>query len=167
MYFQKLPPACELKERFVYLKDEGKLIYKIGTGRHKAGARAGSATRKGYRQVGISGKVYSEHRVIWCMVTGEDPGELTIDHVNEIKDDNRLENLRLATHSEQSTYWLKNHGTKLDYNPACKYYYKNKRSGKWEVIIRINGKPKFCGVFKTEEEAQRQVQKEIKKNPRC
>lgn len=171
MHHKKLPIASDLNERFLYSESNGELTYRTDSGyRIKAGMRAGSIKRNGYRQVSINGKVYAEHRLIWRMVTGQDPGELTVDHINEIKDDNRFDNLRLATEKEQARYWIKNHSQKWrqknSYSPRCRYYYKDRRNT-WQVIMRIDGKTKYCGTFLTEQEAQRQVEIEKLKNPRC
>lgn len=53
------------------------------------------------------------HRIIWCLVTGEDPGVFEIDHENNIKNDNRWTNLRLATHdhNNQNTNIQKNNSS--------------------------------------------------------
>lgn len=40
------------------------------------------------------------HRLVWETFIGLIPSNLQIDHINRVRDDNRLENLRLATHSE-------------------------------------------------------------------
>lgn len=39
----------------------------------------------------------SEHRVIWVYVNGPIPAGLVVDHINEVKSDNRIENLQLVT----------------------------------------------------------------------
>lgn len=43
---------------------------------------------------------YLRHRVIWFYFNGEIPEGYEIDHINGIKNDNRLENLRCVTHTE-------------------------------------------------------------------
>lgn len=63
-------------------------------------SRAGSSHKSsGYRQVYFMGKTYPEHRLIWFWVYGEYP-EHEIDHINHIRDDNRLCNLRQVTHAQ-------------------------------------------------------------------
>ena len=68
-----------------------------------AGKPAGRKTNKGYWQVCISGRVIMAHRLVWFLKTGIDPAQynVTIDHVNRDPSDNNIENLRLATDSEQ------------------------------------------------------------------
>lgn len=62
----------------------------------EAGARAGWGHHKGYRGITINGKNYSEHRLIWYWMTGENP-LLEVDHVDGDRANNRWSNLRLAT----------------------------------------------------------------------
>ena len=47
-------------------------------------------------------KLYQAGRVAWFLHTGEDPGEMMVDHINRQKDDNRFENLRLFTRQQNS-----------------------------------------------------------------
>ena len=53
----------------------------------------------GYRVLSIKGRKFYVHRVIWKMMTGEDP-PFFIDHINGIPNDNRGANLRTATPRE-------------------------------------------------------------------
>lgn len=60
----------------------------------------GSLLANGYRQVVFSKQFYKAHRIVWALHYG-DPGPHLIDHVNGDKNDNRIENLRLADNAEQ------------------------------------------------------------------
>ncbi|MFH7191449.1 HNH endonuclease signature motif containing protein, partial [Klebsiella pneumoniae] len=46
------------------------------------------------------GSVYKAHRFVWCMHNGDIPKEMSIDHINHDRSDNRIENLRLVTQAE-------------------------------------------------------------------
>ncbi|MGH6866844.1 MAG: HNH endonuclease [Methyloceanibacter sp.] len=88
-----------------YDPETGELTWKVDRAHNaRAGQRAGAccfarrAYRRGYRKVGIDGRQYLEH-VAWLIVNGDWPAE-QIDHKNGDPLDNRLANLRLATHSE-------------------------------------------------------------------
>lgn len=81
----------ELTGHVTWIKKPSKNIY-IGT-------RAGYDTDTGYRIVTFKGKKIPEHRLIWCLVYGAFPKH-EIDHINQIRDDNRLANLREVTRSE-------------------------------------------------------------------
>ena len=78
---------------------DGKLFNKVFRQNNaRKGDRAGSLAPSGYRLVWI-GKPKREHRVIWEMHNGKIAKGLQIDHINRIKDDNRIENLRVVTGS--------------------------------------------------------------------
>lgn len=64
-------------------------------------SRAGTDTPTGYRVVTFMGSKIPEHRLIWCMVHGEFPKH-EIDHINQLRDDNRICNLREVTRSENT-----------------------------------------------------------------
>ena len=91
-----------LHELFEY--KNGNLIYKISTAKCiKIGEVAGNINTNGYRRIVINKKVYQAHRLIWMFHNGDIETGLQIDHINQIKDDNRIENLRLATRSQNKS----------------------------------------------------------------
>ena len=83
------------------------------------------------------------------MMTGEDPASLDIDHINRNTSDNRWENLRLATRSENK---FNNGGYKRSKSGVKGVTFDKSRSA-WRVYRRCDGKNKFLGTFQTEAEA--------------
>lgn len=90
---------------------------------------------------------YSAHRLIWRMVTGDDPAELSVDHINRNPFDNRWSNLRLADHSLQNRN-KRAHGVSA-YKGVCYC----KAAKKWQAVAYVEGKAVFLGRFEKEEEA--------------
>lgn len=88
-----------LKEYLSYSPESGEFTWiKRPSNRVRVGCRAGTAsTDRGHRQIRLLGTIYKEHRLAWLYVHGEWPCE-EIDHINQDPSDNRLENLRLASH---------------------------------------------------------------------
>lgn len=61
---------------------------------------SGSLDRDGYLIIKVKGKQYKAHRIVWLLHHGDFPnGE--IDHINRIRTDNRIENLREADRALQ------------------------------------------------------------------
>ena len=54
---------------------------------------------RGYRYIRIDGQLYAAHRLAWLYIHGRWPVD-QIDHINGIRDDNRLVNLREATNGQ-------------------------------------------------------------------
>lgn len=63
-----------------------------------AGKSAGCYSN-GYRVVSVNKKLQLAHRVIWIMHFGSIPAGMEVDHINHVKSDNRITNLRLVTHA--------------------------------------------------------------------
>jgi len=101
--------------------------------------------RDGYIYPGINGKHVHQHRIIASAFLGLDITDLKIqvDHINGVKHDNRLENLRLVTHQQNQFNQTKAKGYSWD-----------KKSRKWRAKIQIDGKTHYLGCFDTEEEAR-------------
>jgi len=114
----------------------------------KVGDVAGNRNARGYIAIKIDRRLYMAHRLAWLYVTGEWP-VAGVDHVNGSKTDNRFENLRQATHSEN----MRNRGAQK--NNACGYkgVYFTKKDKRWVANIWLHGKKKYLGEFSTPEDA--------------
>lgn len=112
-----------------------------------AGKVAGSVDEKGYRIIGISGKPYKSHRIIWILYNGLIPEGMMIDHINNDPLDNRICNLRLASRSEN----MRNRGAQSNNTTGVKGVSFHKASGKYMASICIDGKQIYLGLGSLEE----------------
>ena len=78
-----------------YSASTGEFTWKISTGRVKRGDAAKTLDRDGYIRIQLDGIRYFAHRLAWFYVYKKFP-EPETDHINRIKTDNRMENLREA-----------------------------------------------------------------------
>ena len=112
----------------------------------KSGDLAGYLRDNGYWYIKINRRAYSAHRLAWLYVHGEWPTHL-IDHINGIKSDNRIENLRQANKSQNCANGkLRTHNTS-----GLKGVSKFKN--KWRAQITHNQVVIYLGLFNTKEEA--------------
>lgn len=132
----------ELNQFFDYDAESGNLIWKVHTNSHmKIGEVAGWEDPKEYRQISLLGKRYKAHRLIWIYHYGELNGIL--DHIDGDKHNNRIENLRLATPSQNNC----NTGLIKSNKSGLKGLYWDKINEKWRVQIEINRVRKNVGRF--------------------
>jgi HNH endonuclease/AP2 domain len=128
------------------MKKIADLIYDPKTGRFWR--EAGCANRSGYRSIWFNGRHCMEHRVAWFIHYGEWPAD-HVDHINGVKSDNRIKNLRLATASENS----RNRSKPRNNVSGHKGVSWIKKYQSWQATIKFDGKNKFLGRFATREEA--------------
>ena len=138
-----LPPREYLLARFIYEPATGALIWRTG---RFAGKIAGWANAEGYRCIGLDGTTHYAHRVIFKMMTGEEP-PATLDHRDNAPGDNRWEQIRPATVAEQN--WNTRQKKLDDGRRRGVYRTRNK------FIVRFGGKDarRHIGTFDTIEEA--------------
>lgn len=120
-------------------------------GRKPPGTLAGYLDKsrgKGYRKVCIKGKNFYAHRLIWAISHDCWP-DAEIDHINGDGADNRLVNLRCASHNENC--W--NRGLSAANKSGRTGVSASRNGQKWIAEIYINGETKRLGRFATMEEA--------------
>lgn len=121
----------------------------------RIGGKAGSVNSQGYVKVYIDGHYYPAHHVIWLLVTGEwvDYPQFEIDHINGKRADNRWDNLRKGTKSDNQRNGgqRKNntsgiHGVNWKPRP-------NGKSGGWVARIWNGPRHVYLGFFRDIEHA--------------
>ena len=134
----KLPTQERLHELLDYDPDTGEFTWKVKPApRIKVGDVAGCLDKdSGYFRIRVDGTLYRSHRLVWRYVHGGDPGNLEVDHINKNTSDNRIANLRLATH-QQNTW--NNSGLGVSWH---------KRARKWRARIKVDKVSKYLGCFK-------------------
>jgi hypothetical protein len=144
----------KLHEMFEY-RDDGNLIHRHTVqGGKRMGEVAGSPHNMGYRQITICRKKYLIHRLVWLYHYGNIPDQL--DHINGKRSDNRIENLRECTYSQ-------NHGNKrINRNNTTGYkgVFLDKRDGFWFVYVAHQ----YIGRSQSIEEAAAMYDKAAKKH---
>lgn len=123
----------------------------------KTGKSIGAVNNKGYVVIDISYKILGRRttpkrpRMIWTLCNGTIKDDnLVIDHINGIKTDDRLSNLRLVSQSINSL----NNSNKIRKNNKSGHtgVYYSKYFNRWTATIRVKGK-QICKLFKTKTEA--------------
>lgn len=114
----------------------------------QAGRIAGCLHSGGSIYLRVDGKALQAHRVAWAMQTGAWPKD-EIDHINRVRNDNRLVNLREATRAQN----LHNRGASKCNTSGFKGVFMCRESGRFRAQVRFSGNKKWSARFKTKEEA--------------
>jgi len=139
------PNQAELLCRFDYDTEAGRLIRKTG---RFSGQLAGSLNSRRRRIASIGDKSFSHYKLVWIWHHGAVPEGLTIDHIDRDPANDRIENLRLATPSQQQ---LNRAGASRQGLPKGVTVL----NGRFKAAIGTggSGNNKHLGLFDTPEEA--------------
>ena len=137
-----LPSQEELHERFDYSIITGRLYYadygQIRS-RSKIGKPAGFV-RNGRRMIKFNDKAIMHYRVVWKWITGEEPGQLDIDHLDRDSLNDAWHNLEVMTHKENMRNITTRHHDEFD--KPIHYYYRKGIPIPYEVYERYNNSVK-------------------------
>ena len=129
---------------FTWKEDRGNGVTK--------GQKAGCYDRDGYILIKVNGKPYKAHRLAWFLVTGDWPKD-QIDHINNIKDDNRWYNLREATSQQNRS------NSSISKTNTSGYKGVSEKRGRWRAQIFYNYDTIHLGTFDTKKEAAKAYDK--------
>lgn len=158
MDFRPLPNVEYLRQRLLYEPESGILRWRTRTecgsrtaqwnARYAGTVALSYITQSGYMAGCIDRKFYLAHRIIWALYHGEAP-ELEIDHVNGIRTDNRISNLRSVSHSQNA----RNRKISSKNTSGTMGVNWNKAEQKWNARIRRRDCEVFLGHFEKLEDA--------------
>lgn len=139
-----------LKEICTYDPETGDFVGIVDRGRkYKAGMPFGKLDKDGYLQITIDARCYRVHRLAWLYIYGFHPPGM-IDHKNTDKLDNRIDNLRIATASENAC----NISARVISKSGVKGVVYNKANRNWVAKVKHLGEVVLYGIFQTIEEAE-------------
>ena len=138
-----------LTERLRYDPETG-LFYWVSGRSDRVGKVAGGISPLGYWQIRVDDLNYTGHRLAVLYMTGEFPPS-PVDHKNGVKHDNRWDNLRVVSQS-QNIANSSDQKTKLSGLPRG-VADRGKGTLRYRAIINVGGKMKIIGSFKTPDEA--------------
>lgn len=138
-----------LKELVSYNSETGEFVWLKNNGaKGIAGNMAGRINFYGYSVICVDGRTYQAHRLAWLHKNGEFPS-MNIDHINGVRNDNRIANLRNVSQRINCQNHRKQNGNKKELIGACF----DKATGKFKAQIMRGGINYHIGRFDTQEQA--------------
>ena len=139
--------AERVRELLSYDPETGDFRWMVSRGGQRAGSIARCVRHDGYVVIMIDRKLYYAHQLAWLYMHGELVSEL--DHINGIRSDNRIFNLRPATRTQNNGNSRKPKHNTSGFKGVCYH----KRDKKWQAQIHHKGRQIWLGLFDTAEAA--------------
>ncbi|WP_376956428.1 HNH endonuclease signature motif containing protein (plasmid) [Azospirillum sp. A26] len=133
---------ARLRELLHYDPETGVFTWLVRRQGIRADRAAGCVSSPGYILIGVDGRLCRAHRLAWLYMTGEWPAA-EIDHINRARGDNRWNNLRLATGSQNQG----NRSVNSDNKSGVKGVSWSQKRGMWKAQIGAAGKRRCLGYF--------------------
>lgn len=150
----QIVPRPELTAEYLrsvlhYDQETGIFTRKVSTSNSvKAGDVAGCPGGDGYLQITVCSRKYQAHRLAWLYIHGSWPKD-QLDHVNRVRTDNRISNLREVTNKQN----MQNAGKRSDNTSGHPGVSWHKQRSKWRAQIEHNQKRIHLGYFTDIEDA--------------
>lgn len=141
-----LPSREFLRASFDYDPETGILTWKVRRSNNTQIGKEAGTTVNGYRQVKLD-QFYYVHRIIWKMITGEDPDE--VDHIDGDRANNKISNLRAVDRLENRKN-IQRHSNNTSGVLGVSFH---RLTGKWQSYITVRKRRSHIGLFDTFEEA--------------
>lgn len=134
----------DLGKLFRYDPVTGEIFNRVHrNSRSKESIQVGWMNDSGYLITSIKGKKCRVHHIVWELHFGPVSDGFEIDHINRVRHDNRIENLRLATRHEQNL----NLSRRLSKSEITGVVF-NEKDDRWQAQIGFRGKHIYLGQFK-------------------
>lgn len=123
-----------------------------------AGKKCGALNDQGYQQVNYydpntgARLSFKAHRIAWFIVHGRLP-DGDIDHINQNRSDNRIENLRDVSRSINQ----RNSSLRSTNRSGVSNVWWNRQEGKWQAGVGVNNKKHYIGLYSDLDEAEKAV----------
>lgn len=137
-----------LKSILRYDPDTGHFTWIKSRRSYLVGKTAGTIRSDGYVQISIFSNLHLAHRLAWLYIYGEFP-ENDTDHINHIRNDNSLVNLRSCTRAENN----RNSTKRCNNTSGFKGVHWSKCANKWKAEVGHGGKVIYLGIFDCRKEA--------------
>lgn len=150
-FSRRVPSGQEVREAIEavasYSRELGAFFYKTDGAHFRRGDRVGSECG-GYLNAKVCGRSFRVHRLVWLFEHGEFP-DRHIDHVDMDRKNNRIENLRLATPSENVCNSRVRPSNQLGIKGV------GRDRGKYRARITVDGVCYYLGAYATPEAARK------------
>lgn len=134
-----------------YDGETGLFMWKTtGRGRVKQGWWGGTLATNGYMRIQIMNKQYWAHRIAWLLTHGEWPSG-QIDHINGVRTDNRIVNLRSVNGLENN----KNQRKTEKNTSGCVGVSFDNRTNSWAAYVSVENRKRHLGRFENFSDAVR------------